>query len=392
MNTQPTIMGLNNIFDIPINININNIHINELFSQISKINIPINHKYSRIKGMECILKSSHYNSIPSEIRENIDETRYSHRLYEFGLNSGRSIKLFIIHMNDNKHNQLNDLFYKIFIWLSVLDDICPKKCSKKLTLFLLLSPFTKTFPLKKHEEIEQIHVNSAFTFSCKENNEIYIYRLEECFKVFVHESFHSFGLDFSDMNIKQQSQIITDNFKSLNINHDYRVYESYCETWAEIINILITVSYHEKIKDFKIAIPIISKFIYYETLWSLFQCCKVLRHHNIQYAYLFNHKYKYVENKTQVFSYFILKMINLVNINDFFVWCRNNNTSMINFNQNQTTVYNYYTFIIEHSKNKELIKGLNIVSNSFQKQNQSLNVIPKNKVAMMKTMRMSLFG
>lgn len=384
MNNNHTVSVLNKIFKIPIESNVNINLVKGIFMKISKVVVPINHKYTERKDMECLITSSHYNLIPIEIRENIDEKCFSHRLYNFVLNSGRSIQLFIIYENRDI-KQLNDLFYKIYIWLYVIDDISPKKCSKRLTIYLFLSHFTKLLPTKKNYELDENHVNSAFTFSCKSDNEIYIYRLEECFKVFVHESFHSFGLDFSGINTNQN--IITNNFKSLNINRDYRVYESYCETWAEIINILMIVSYHEQIKDFKVAMPIINNFIYYETLWSLFQCCKVLCYYGIQYDDLFNNKMKYIENKTHVFSYYILKTINLVNINHFFVWCRNNNSSIINFNQNPATVYEYYTFITKHSKNKELMKGLGIVKLWFGNQ----TTISKSDFVN-KTLRMSLFG
>ena len=43
----------------------------------------------------------------------------------------------------------------------------------------------------------QSHVNSGYTYTCKENNEIVIYREEEWLKVLIHESFHAYGLDFS---------------------------------------------------------------------------------------------------------------------------------------------------------------------------------------------------
>jgi len=45
--------------------------------------------------------------------------------------------------------------------------------------------------------------------------------------------FHNFGLDFSDMNLSSVNRKLKDHF---NVNVEFNLYESYCETWARIIN------------------------------------------------------------------------------------------------------------------------------------------------------------
>ena len=58
--------------------------------------------------------------------------------------------------------------------------------------------------------IDQIHVNTGFTTTCPVDSEIVIFREEEWFKVFIHETFHNFALDFSDMNNSACHKIVLD--------------------------------------------------------------------------------------------------------------------------------------------------------------------------------------
>ena len=68
-------------------------------------------------------------------------------------------------------------------------------CAKKLDIYLYFTPFKKTLPTRNTEILNVKHVNTAFAFQCAPSGEIVIYRKEEWMKVFIHETFHSFGLD-----------------------------------------------------------------------------------------------------------------------------------------------------------------------------------------------------
>ena len=72
------------------------------------------------------------------------------------------------------------------------------------------------------------HVNSALTYVCQPNNTMLIYRYEECFKVFIHESFHNFGLDFTMHNNAKIHRELQEMF-NINKNIDLAAYESYTE-------------------------------------------------------------------------------------------------------------------------------------------------------------------
>jgi hypothetical protein len=312
-----------------------------------------------------IASPSNYNSIPKEIRDKINKSSYNYKIYHFKLKSGRTIKLFIMYENNDITNH-NKLYKKISQWLSYIDTISDIKCSKILNIYIYLTEFCKVLPKKQGQPLKSINVNSAFTFSCLENNEILIYRKEEVFKVFIHESMHSFGLDFSSLNMP----VIKHNFQGIKSN--IKLYESYCETWAEIINILL--------KDK----GDINKHIFYEKKWALFQCGKILQHYFLNYKDLFDKKKVYKEKETSPFSYYILKAINLVHINDFVLFCDNINTNLINFKNDQETVTKYCDFIDNHCY---IINELDILNDWF-----SNGTISDGEMVYLKSMRMSLYG
>jgi hypothetical protein len=63
-----------------------------------------------------------------------------------------------------------------------------------------------------------------------------LYRMEEWFKVFIHETFHCLGLDFSGMNVSNSNKQILQLFPGCSRDMDVRVYETYCEIWAETLD------------------------------------------------------------------------------------------------------------------------------------------------------------
>ena len=262
-----------------------------------------------------------------------------------------------------------------------MDKLAPINCSKHLTIYLILSPNKLFLPKNCKEEIDKKHVNSAFTFSCQYNNQVFIYRSENAFKVVVHELIHALGLDFSSMDGSLANKIITDNFKGLDKKCDYRVYESYCESWAQIINILILVS-REKNGNY---MKKINEFLFYEKLWSIFQCGKVLYHYGIQYNKLLNGNDKYTETKTTVFSYYILRAICMANFNEFINLSYKKNSNIIVFKKTQENIKNYCNMLNNLSKCQIFKKELNIVEEWFNNGKfTKIDLIP------LQSMRMSI--
>ena len=140
---------------------------------------------------------------------------------------------------------------KIFIWFFLANKYKLSICSKDLSIYLYLTNTPKLSPSVSSEKIDIDHANSGFTYGCLPKNtpnEIYIYREEEWFKVLIHETIHSFGMEFSSHpNIEDYA-----NKKMIELFHlpaeskenyygggGYNIFESYTEMTAEIMNILI---------------------------------------------------------------------------------------------------------------------------------------------------------
>ena len=171
----------------------------------------------------------------------------------------------------------------------------------------------KLLPSNFSGEMDRHHINSAFTYSCKKNNNIHIFREEEWFKVFIHETFHNLGFDFSGVDNGYSDVFASEIFP---LNTDFRLYESYCETWATIIHSVFVYYKNEKKQNNNHICSDISAIIEKEVMFSLFQCNKILHHFGMKYEDLymqtegsqFARIHKYKEN-TPVISYYFFKTI-----------------------------------------------------------------------------------
>jgi len=121
------------------------------------------------------------------------------------------------------------------MWLYIINQYASKQCANSLVIYLYFTSLEKRIPNSNISILDEINVNTAFTSTCPKDSEIVVFRKEEWFKVFIHETFHNFALDFSDMNNNDAHKCILDIFK---VNSNVNLYEAYTEFWAEIMNAL----------------------------------------------------------------------------------------------------------------------------------------------------------
>jgi len=273
----------------------------------------------------------------------------------------------------------------IILWIYIINKYASKQCSTTLIIYLYFTSLKKLLPKSNIDIIDENHANTAFTTSCPKDSEIVIFRKEEWFKVLIHETFHSFGLDFSNMNIDENTKNILSIFK---VNSKVTLYESYTEFWAEILNILFCSYFVIKNKnDFN---EFMSQFLFLlnlERIYSLFQLVKILNFMGLTYNDLYstNENSKrlrdqlYKEN-THVLAYYIIKGILINNYQDFLLWCSNNNDSLLQFKHTLSTQYELYKFIESKYKNMKMIKDISVaekflINVNKQKQTKLLNYI-----------------
>ena len=127
----------------------------------------------------------------------------------------------------------NDYVNYMLVWLYVVNMYSSKKCANELKIFIYHTNLLKLLPETNKNILNENNVNTAFTRTCPTNSEIVVFRKEEWFKVFIHETFHNFGLDFSEMNLDLYNEKILNIFS---VNSEVNLFESYAECWARIIN------------------------------------------------------------------------------------------------------------------------------------------------------------
>lgn len=342
------------------------------------------YKNAQIEKKSSIINQHNADSyIPEDIKKIIYKQKYATDI-SFSIEDRK----YIIHMYHSyieSTSIINQHVKRIFMWLYMASRFSHSKCSQTMTIKIYFTNAKKNLPSKQRLPIEQEHANTAFTTSCKKETEINIFREEEWFKVCIHETFHCMGLDFSEMNNSASDAMI---LKIFPLNADVRLYETYCETWAETINIMFISYLSSRNKSINNMIEKTEAFLYYERLFSLFQCAKVIRHFHLSYDDIIektkraNTNYK---EKTQILSYYILKCIYMFYINEYIDWCIDNNGETLDFNKKNSaygkTVLNYIMFLQTHYKLPEFLNAIKEFSNNMVRKNSLLE----------NTLRMSLF-
>lgn len=339
-------------------------------------------------------KGESYDYITPEIMEDFENTSKIGKQYTFSIGM-RTFNIYIIKPdmnvlnNSNKTCKLFDkMMCKIYVWLFVCNHYANNACSPNITIYIYLTNHKKILPEKTACQIDKHNANTAFTLACPSHkNEIYVYRFEEWFKVLIHESFHCFGLDFARM---PQEIVNKKMFSIFPVKCDLRFYETYCETWAEIINVIFISVNSYSCNEIKInmnkLINNIENHLHNEQLFSLFQCAKVLHFHGLTYRDILqkSNKIQYKE-KTAIFSYYILKSIVMFYCDDFMEWCYIHNDKSLEFAKTQNNVNQFFEFIKSRCTSHEYMFSVSIFENWFSNQKEN-----NEKSFILNTLRMSI--
>ena len=378
-----------------------------------------------------------YNAIPEIIREKIGSSEKTGRTYRFTIDN-RDITIHFVLPKSNRSNteyeysriyeseELTNAFfdsciYKITVWLQVAYQFAGKTCAKHLTCYLFFTDHIKILPKKQNESftidensspLDQEHANTGMTTSCTPDSTIMMYRMEEWFKVFIHETFHALGLDFSEMDTTESNKQIIHLFPGCSRDLDVRVYETYCEMWAEILNVLCIAYFAESekmihSKFYNKTTRVISKnarrtrkrsesvaysrilsktmsttqqFIKYERAYTMYQAAKVLTHYRLTYYDLCkeNTPDKTYRERTPVFSYYIVKSVLFYHMNEFVDWCYKHNRgykTILHFMKTQENIREYGRLIGRLYKTEDFIQKLNQMVNYRKKHTHNMTEI-----------------
>jgi hypothetical protein len=249
------------------------------------------------------------------------------------------------------------------MWLFILNEYASKQCATNLVVYFYFTSLEKRLPNSNIHVLDENNVNTAFTTTCPKDSEIVVYRKEEWFKVFIHESFHNFGLDFSDMNNSECTSRILNIFQ---VQSEVNLYESYTEFWAEIINALFCSFFSLKNKNNLAEFLSNSEFfINFERTYSFFQLTKALRFMGLTYTDLYSKnihrkilRETLYKEKTNVLSYYVIKTILMNNYQDFLFWCSKHNLSLLQFKKTLNNQSEYCKFIEQNYKKSTMLEGV----------------------------------
>ena len=247
--------------------------------------------------------------------------------------------------------------YKVFMWLSLVTSMADKECSEKsLHVYFYMTPFKKQRPTDD-AILSAIHVNTGVTRNCETHGEIVVYRAEEWFKVFVHESMHNFNMDFIDLDLKSANEQLRRTFC---IPHDdILLFETYTETWARIINTMIDTYFQDDGAEAAVSrthfIRAVREKLTDNAMFYAYQAVKVLEIMDLKYAHITIQsaentevcRKRYAED-TNVYAYYILGGILSVYALPFISWCCEHNrrgAGAIRFSQHPGNLTNFIDFV-----------------------------------------------
>jgi hypothetical protein len=325
---------------------------------------------------------------PTHIKNYIEHHSSFHLHFSCKLHT-RIIKLNFILM-EHYSRQLDKCYQyakRIFMWLDIAMKYSSKTCTTPLHIYLYMTPQKKELPSSQIHVLGSSTANSAATWiHCPSPNEIFIFRKEEWFKVFIHETFHNLGLDFSSMNLHHLNKKLGGIF---HIPIDFNPAEAYCDFWARIMNSAFT-SYElldnvSDIEQFKVNC---SLFFELEREFSLFQCVKVLKFMGLNYTDIISNddvkkqlSMNLYKEDSHIFSYYVLTAILMNNYIDFFAWCDHENVSLFHFRKSENSLNQFFRYIHSQYKTKSLLRSL-ATSLSYLKKKPNKNILRNTRMSL----------
>lgn len=285
-------------------------NIRSLIDKLSKFKLEklkINRKDISLKRNDKIMDEGDF--ISSKISNYINkELKYKYTLsYRYKDNK---IKVRYFSKNELKNiDKLLEIVINRIIFMMKITDTY-----KDVNMFIYDTPFKKKLPCKSFEKCKKNlsvdDINTGYSWS----NNIVIYRKEELLKLIIHEMIHLLDIDVkyegnSNMKNKFLKSLCIESFNVL-------INESYVETWAIIIHMYIGLLEQKRNNYLNY-----EKYFKKTLLFNYNQVLKILIFYNINnFEDILNGNgscKRIIDFKMNLFSYHILKLLNLIIINKF---------------------------------------------------------------------------
>lgn len=272
--------------------------------------------------------------LPENIRQHINETTYTLYSIQFKIKGNIiNVKLHANQININKY-----IYFIQLILNMCINESTQPNANTQYHITFYLTPFEKNEPFIS---IDSKHVNSSFTIP--KSGEIVIFRKEEWFKVFIHECFHLFCLDFNEVNIDFKKIFSVLFF----IKSDFLFFESLVEFWARTINIAIVSFFTKKNISYEDFESFMEINVCIEKVYSSIQMNHVLSCLHTSYDKIITKPCDYsgTNETTNAFDYYILPAILLSHYEQTMAWFVEHNETLLQFAKNTEHVYMFYQYI-----------------------------------------------
>lgn len=225
-------------------------------------------------------------------------------------------------------------------------------------LTFYITPFKKDL-----QGIRPIDLNTGFT----KGNQVIVFRKEEWFKVFIHECFHLFCLEFEDVDYKAMLQPM------FHVESRYLMIQPFCEFWARTLNtaffsywIKKNISYEEFERYFHMNLNL-------ERAFGLVQMKHYLSHFNLDYKDLVTTKETpvYTES-TEGFGYYVLTPILFFHFQQTMNWFVDHNETLLRFKRNTRHVHMFCHYLKSIYAQDKFLKELDLVKEYPETWNMSI--------------------
>lgn len=292
------------------------------------------------------LKTESGRFLPHEIKSHIDSATYElFTITIFMKNTRFEILLYMTDKSDSSDIQRFVYFIRLVLVLCSKDAVLED--SYKMTF--ILTPFEKECGTRI-DCLHPIHVNSGYNYG----KVICIFRKEELLKVFIHECFHMFCLDFKDVSVDFKA-MLTPLF---HIDSDYLLFESLCEFWARTLNSAIfaffvnkNITYEEFERYFNMNLNL-------ERAYSLVQMKHFLSKFDLDYKDVIDGTIKSYKENTNGICYYVITAILLFNYQQTMNWFIDHNETLLQFTKTQKHVYMFYYYIKSVYNSDKLLNSL----------------------------------
>lgn len=216
---------------------------------------------------------------------------------------------------------------------------------------IILTDVLKTKPVRA---ATQNNINSGYTVN---HRDVVIYRKEELLKVFIHECFHMFCLDFSTQDIDYKPM-----FEPLfHLKSDYLLFESLCEFWSRTINVSLLSYYMQPNTSYKLFEQNFIVNLNLERVFCMIQMCNYLSCFHLTYEDLLRGNTDRYNETTNGFCYYVLTPLLLYNYQTTINWFISHNETLLQFSKNERDIYLFFHYIKTIYKNKDLLDYIKVI-------------------------------